>query len=207
LRQALALAADHLSLYQLTIEPGTAFEARYRQNEFTLPDDETASALYDATAEESALRGLHLYEVSNYARPGAESRHNLAYWRYQDFIGIGPGAHGRLKIGDRLIATRRHRAPEIWADRVEQHGHAAESEDIAPHDRAREALLMGLRLTEGIDAGHFQERTGIALADALDPDILSACLDENYLTLANGRLAATKAGRQRLNAVLERLVR
>jgi putative oxygen-independent coproporphyrinogen III oxidase len=207
LRRALALAADHLSLYQLTIEAGTAFEGRYRQKEFTLPGEDLANGLYDATAEEAALHDLHPYEVSNYARRGAESRHNLAYWRYQDFIGIGPGAHGRLTLGDRLVATRRHRAPEIWAERVEARGHAAEDEDIAPRDRAREALLMGLRLTEGIDAAHFLRRTGIALEEAVDGEILSACLEENYLTCAGGRLAATQAGRQRLDALLGRLVR
>jgi oxygen-independent coproporphyrinogen-3 oxidase len=207
LRQALALAADHLSLYQLTIEPGTAFEARYRHKEFSLPDADEAAALYDATAEESARYGLYPYEVSNYAQPGAESRHNLAYWRYQDFIGIGPGAHGRLSLNGRLIATKRHRVPEIWAERVERDGHAAEEDNIAPKDRAREALLMGLRLTEGIDAARFHERTGIALEEAIDPDILSACLEENYLIHDGRRLAATQEGRQRLNAVLERLIK
>ena len=125
LARALALAADHLSLYQLTIEPGTAYEALHRSGQIVLPTDEDSTALYDATGEAAAKFGLHAYEISNYAKPGAESRHNLAYWRYQDYAGIGPGAHGRVTIGENLIATRRHRAPEPWADRVEQNGHGS----------------------------------------------------------------------------------
>ena len=110
LRRALALAADHLSLYQLTIEPGTAYEAAFRRGEIVLPDADTAAALYEATAEIGQEFGLAPYEVSNYAAPGAESRHNLAYWRYQDYAGIGPGAHGRITLDGTLLATRRHRA-------------------------------------------------------------------------------------------------
>jgi len=207
LARALSLAADHLSLYQLTIEPGTAFEARHRKGEIVLPGEDLASDLYDATAEAAARHGLLHYEVSNYAAPGAESRHNLAYWRYGDYAGIGPGAHGRLSFGPRLLATRRHRAPEIWADRVEQNGHGStQEEEIAPKDRAREALLMGLRLAEGIDATAFAVRTGIALADAIDPFILAACIEEGYLRFAGGNLSATESGRRRLDALLPRLV-
>src|SRR5205085_12438426 len=161
LREALALAADHLSLYQLTIEPGTAFEARYRQGEIRLPDADIAAALYSATEEEAARFGLLPYEVSNYARPGAESRHNLVYWRYGDYAGIGPGAHGRITLDQRLVATRRHRAPEPWAELVEQHGHGCTGDDwLGPVERGREMLMMGLRLAEGIDMARFQARTG-----------------------------------------------
>ena len=109
-------------------------------------DDDAAAALYDATAEEAANFGLLAYEVSNYARPGSESRHNLAYWRYGDYAGIGPGAHGRVSLDGNLLATRRHRAPEPWAELVERQGHGSTTEEIvAPRDRAREMLLMGLR--------------------------------------------------------------
>ena len=125
LDQALTLCADHLSLYQLTIEPGTGFEALHRRGELVLPDDELAAELYVATADACAGHGLLPYEVSNLARTGAESRHNLAYWRYADYAGIGPGAHGRVTLGVELVATRRHRAPEPWADRVERHGHGS----------------------------------------------------------------------------------
>ncbi len=207
LAQALDLAADHLSLYQLTIEPGTAFEARHRRGEIVLPDEDLAAALYDATKEAALSHGLHQYEVSNYARPGAESRHNLAYWRYRDYAGIGPGAHGRLSFDTRLVATRRHRAPEIWAERVERDGHGStEEEDITPRNRAREALLMGLRLAEGIKTDAFRSRTGLTLEEAVDESILTACMEASYLALANGVLCATEEGRRRLDAILPRLV-
>jgi oxygen-independent coproporphyrinogen-3 oxidase len=208
LRTALALAADHLSLYQLTIEPGTAFEALHRRGELVLPDGDAAAALYEATAEEAARFGLLPYEVSNYARPGAESRHNLAYWRYQDYAGIGPGAHGRVTLDGALLATRRHRAPEPWAERVERQGHGtAGQEAVVPPDRAREMLLMGLRLTEGVDAARFAARTGMVLDDALDGDIRRQALEEGYLTWDGSALAATAAGRLRLDALLPALLR
>ena len=207
LRAALALAHDHLSLYQLTIEPGTAFEALHRRGEIVLPDDDTGAALYDATAEEAARFGLLPYEVSNYARPGSESRHNLTYWRYADYAGIGPGAHGRVSVGDTLLATRRHRAPEPWAERVERDGHGTTDETPVNRDeRAREMLLMGLRLTEGIDEARFAARTGRALADATDADTLARAIDAGYLERGGGRLRATMEGRKRLDSLLAALV-
>ena len=208
LAQALDLAADHLSLYQLTIEPGTAFEALHRRGEVVLPDEETAARLYEATAEEAARFGLLPYEVSNYAKPGSESRHNLVYWRYGDYAGIGPGAHGRLSLDGRLIATRRHRAPEVWAERVEAHGHGSgEDLPVTPEERAREMLLMGLRLSEGVSAARFQARTGMALADAIDPDIRAAAVEAGYLVDEGDRLRATPEGRLRLDALLGALLR
>jgi putative oxygen-independent coproporphyrinogen III oxidase len=208
LARALDLAADHLSLYQLTIEPGTAFEALHRRGEIVLPDADTAALLYEATAEEAGRFGLLPYEVSNYAKPGSESRHNLAYWRYGDYAGIGPGAHGRLSLGDRLLATRRHRAPEIWAQRVEAIGHGS-SEDVAvtPEERAREMLLMGLRLSEGISAARFVARTGIALEDAIEPDIFVRAVEAGYLVREDDAFRATREGRLRLDALLGALVR
>jgi len=206
-RQALALASDHLSLYQLTIEPGTQFEALHRRGDIVLPDDDTAAALYDATAEEAGTFGLLPYEVSNYARPGCESRHNLQYWRYGDYAGIGPGAHGRITLGQALVATRRHRAPEPWAERVERDGHGSTDEmPVAPQERAREMLLMGLRLSEGIDAARFAARTGMALAEAIDADTLARAIDAGYLEHGNGRLRATADGRKRLDSLLAALV-
>jgi putative oxygen-independent coproporphyrinogen III oxidase len=207
LRRALALAADHLSLYQLTIEPGTAFEALHRNGTLVLPDEDLAAALYDATGEEAAAAGLNAYEISNYAAEGAESRHNLAYWRYDDYAGIGPGAHGRVSAGGALLATRRHRAPEIWAERVARNGHGTTHEaPVPPAERAREALLMGLRLAEGIDSTHFAARTGVALTDAIDSDIAAACEEAGYLRLTQTHLIATDSGRRRLDALLPRLV-
>lgn len=207
LHRALDLAADHLSLYQLTIEPGTAFEARHRRGEIVLPDGDDAAALYVATAEAAARHGLAQYEVSNYAAPGAESRHNLAYWRYGDYAGIGPGAHGRVTIGDRLLATRRHRAPEPWADRVEHQGHGSTAEEvIAPADRAREMLLMGLRLAEGIGEVQFARRTGVTMDAALDLDVLAMAVAEGYVTRNAGRVVATAEGRLRLDSLLAAMV-
>ena len=208
LRQALALAADHLSLYQLTIEPGTKFETMHRRGELVLPDEETGAALYEATAEEAARCGLSAYEVSNYARPGGESRHNLAYWRYADYAGIGPGAHGRLTLGSDLIATRRHRVPEAWAERVERDGHGVvEQASLQPHERAREMLLMGLRLSEGVHPARFAARTGMPLAGALDQSVLRQAIDEGYLEWHGGTLRTLPAGRLRLDALLAALVR
>jgi len=208
LRQALTLAADHLSLYQLTIEEGTKFATLYGRGEFTLPEEDLAARLYEATAEEAARFGLKSYEISNYARPGAESRHNLAYWRYQDYAGLGPGAHGRVTLGGELRATTRHRAPEAWMELVETQGHGTTAEEeIAPADRAREALLMGLRLAEGVSIPRFAARTGVALMDAIDPEILAACIEEGYLTLSDTIIAATEQGRHRLDALLPALLR
>jgi oxygen-independent coproporphyrinogen-3 oxidase len=208
LRQALSLAADHLSLYQLTIEEGTKFATLYGRGEFVLPEEELAARLYDATAEEGARFGLAPYEISNYARPGAESRHNLAYWRYQDYAGIGPGAHGRVSVGGGLLATSRHRAPEAWMERVQREGHGTTEEAaITPADQAREALLMGLRLAEGVSIPYFTARTGVALEDAVEADMLAACIEEGYLTLTPERITATAQGRHRLDALLPALLR
>ncbi|MBU6448922.1 MAG: coproporphyrinogen III oxidase [Rhodospirillales bacterium] len=208
LRRALGLAADHLSLYQLTIEDGTKFATLHARGEFVLPDEDEAEALYDITAEEAARYGLQRYEVSNYAKPGGESRHNLTYWRYGDYAGIGPGAHGRVSLGGKLLATTRHRAPEIWMERVAAHGHGTTlEEEIPAGDRAREALIMGLRLREGISASYFAARTGMALIDAVEPDILEECIVEGYLTFSGERLAATAQGTKRLDALLPALCR
>jgi oxygen-independent coproporphyrinogen-3 oxidase len=182
LRESLALAADHLSLYQLTIEPGTAFATRHARGEIVLPEDDAAAVLYEATGAAAAEFGLQGYEVSNYARPGAESRHNLTYWRYGDYAGIGPGAHGRLTLNGGLHAVQRHRAPEAWAALVETVGHGTTAETaLMPEEKAREMLLMGLRLTEGVDAARFAARAGQSLAEALDPAVLAQALAEGYL--------------------------
>jgi oxygen-independent coproporphyrinogen-3 oxidase len=207
LRQALSIAADHLSLYQLTIEPATRFEALHRQSKIVLPDEDTAAALYDATGEECQRAGLTGYEISNYARPGEESRHNLAYWRYLDYAGIGPGAHGRVTVDGSLRATRRHRGPETWVERVERHGDGlTRDEPVSCGERAREALLMGLRLTEGIDFARFSERTGRAVLDSIDLDILNQSIAEDYIITTSDRLIVRREGRIRLNSLLAALI-
>jgi putative oxygen-independent coproporphyrinogen III oxidase len=207
LRRALELAADHLSLYQLTIEPGTKFEASHRRGEIVLPAETVATALYDATAEEASRFGLLQYEISNYARPGSESRHNLQYWRYGDYAGVGPGAHGRLSFDGHVFATRRHRAPEIWAEMVERDNHGM-TEQIAldRQSRAREMLLMGLRLMEGVSEDLFLARTGQSLASAIDTESYQNAAAEGYVSWHDGRLTATHEGRRRLDALLPYLV-
>jgi oxygen-independent coproporphyrinogen-3 oxidase len=208
LRTALALAHDHLSLYQLTIEPGTVFATRHARGEFALPDPDDAALLYEATAEEAARFGLAAYEVSNYARPGSESRHNLVYWRYGDYLGIGPGAHQRLLGGDGAMrATRRHRGPEEWAARVERDGHGtAASETLSPEERGREALLMGLRLAEGVEIARIERRAGRPWHAMVNAEALEACVHEGYVKRNAGRIAATEEGRMRLDALLPLLL-
>ena len=207
LERAVALAGDHLSLYQLTIEPGTAFATVAARGALALPEEELAGALYEATLARLAEAGLAAYEISNFARPGGESRHNLVYWRYGDYAGIGPGAHGRLTRGSGRSATRRYRAPETWLAAVERQGHGCEeSVDLSPEEQRREALMMGLRLAEGVERRRFHARTGSALEAALDLDRLPDLVAGGFVELDARGLRATPAGRQRLNAVLAALM-
>jgi len=204
---AVTLAGDHLSVYQLTIEPGTAFAAAAR-GDFTLPDDDLAGALYEATQTALDHAGLAAYEISNHARPGGESRHNLTYWRYGDYVGIGPGAHGRLTADGGKVATRQLRAPETWLAAVESGGHGRqESLRLAPGDQRREMLMMGLRLAEGVEHARFHAETGAEIEAALDTVRLDDLVDGGFVVLDERGLRATAAGRQRLNAILAVLVR
>ncbi|WP_421995681.1 radical SAM family heme chaperone HemW [Reyranella sp.] len=211
LERALALAGEHLSLYQLTIERGTRFFTDRARGAFVLPDEERSAAMFERTQERLSAAGLPAYEISNHARPGAACRHNLIYWRYQDYVGIGPGAHGRFaaqgasEAGKR--ATRRSSGPEAWLEAVERQGHGtAETVRIAGRDLVEEALMMGLRLAEGIDRETFAAATGSDPVAALDQRRLSALAEAGFIEVDACRLRATPAGRQRLNAVLERLV-
>jgi putative oxygen-independent coproporphyrinogen III oxidase len=207
LDRAIGLAGDHLSLYQLTIEAGTAFATAFARGDFALPDDEEAGALYEATQARLAAAGLAGYEISNHARPGGESRHNLTYWRYGDYAGIGPGAHGRLTLDGRKFATRQRRAPETWLAAVERHGHGGEERLLlAPKERRQEMLMMGLRLAEGVDRARFAAETGGAIETALDAQALADLAEGGFVVLDQQGLRATAAGRQRLNAVLAALL-
>ena len=207
LAEALSLAGTHLSLYQLTIEPGTAFHTEHRLGRLTLPDEDTAARLYAVANEVLEAAGLPAYEVSNHARPGDESRHNLTYWRYGDYVGLGPGAHGRLTLDGEKRATRQRRLPEAWLAAVEADGHATEA-DAALDARARleELLMMGLRLTEGVSRARIRAESGLELQDALDPSALERLADAGFVTLDAGRLRATREGRLRLDAVLAALL-
>jgi putative oxygen-independent coproporphyrinogen III oxidase len=203
LTRALALGTGHLSLYQLTIEPGTRFETMVRKGDFTPLDDDAAADLFDLTRARTAAAGLPAYEISNHARPGEESRHNLAYWRYQDYCGIGPGAHGR-RGG---LATVRHRKPENWLAAVAQQGDGiAEARPLGQREQAAEAMLMGLRLNEGVDLAELSGRLGVPAPELCDEAKL-AFYETKGLTWRRGaRIGVSEAGMPLLDALLAELV-
>jgi putative oxygen-independent coproporphyrinogen III oxidase len=200
LKRAIAEAAEHLSLYQLTIEQDTPFAALRAAGKLTIPDEDCARQFYDMTQEICAGAGLPAYEVSNHARPGAECRHNLVYWRMQEYAGIGPGAHGRLDIDSRRHATATEKRPEAWLMRVESLGHGLVTDDIlAREEIADEFLLMGLRLVEGIDPRGYVRIAG----RGLDPRRLATLNQEGAVEItSDGRLRVTPAGFPVLDAVV-----
>jgi putative oxygen-independent coproporphyrinogen III oxidase len=203
LAQAMALGTSHLSLYQLTIEPGTRFETMLRKGDFTPLDDDTCADLFTLTREQTAEAGLPAYEISNHARLGEESRHNLTYWRYQDYVGIGPGAHGR-RGGS---ATVRHKKPENWLSAVAANGHGiAESRVLGTREQAAEAMLMGLRLREGIDLAAMATRFGLAPAALLDPAKAELYRQQGLVWQDGTRVGVTEAGMPLLDALLGELV-
>ena len=207
LERALKLAGEHLSLYQLTIERGTRFFTDHAKGLLTLPDEDDSAAMFELTQKRLGEAGLAAYEISNHARPGAACRHNLIYWRYQDYVGIGPGAHGRFAEGEAKRATRRASGPEAWLAAVERDGHGtAETSLVTGHDRVEEALMMGLRLAEGIDRRQFASVAGADPVEALGEAKLAPLVRAGFLETDATHLRATAAGRQRLNAILERLI-
>ncbi|WP_085809364.1 radical SAM family heme chaperone HemW [Sphingomonas sp. TZW2008] len=202
LRRAIGLGTEHLSLYQLTIEPGTRFFTEAAAGRLTIPDEDTAATLFETTRAITAAAGLPAYEISNHAKPGAESRHNLTYWRYRDYAGIGPGAHGR-RIG---VATTRRRKPENWLAAVARNGHGTEAEEpLAPQTRASEALLMGLRLREGVDLRRVAALGETNIAGVIDEAAI-ARLPE-LIVREGDRLRITEAGMLLLDAILPEVVR
>lgn len=207
LERALTLAGEHLSLYQLTIERGTRFFTDHARGTFVLPDEEASAAMFEHTQARLEQAGLPAYEISNHARPGAACRHNLIYWRYQDYVGIGPGAHGRFAEGSAKKATRRSSGPEAWLEAVERTGHGtAETSTVEGQDLVEEALMMGLRLADGIDRATFASVTGVDPVAAIDAARLEPLVRAGFLEVDATHLRATSEGRQRLNALLERLV-
>jgi oxygen-independent coproporphyrinogen-3 oxidase len=203
LQQALALGTAHLSLYQLTIEPQTPYALLYEQGKLAIPGEDLAAGLYETTQELTQNAGLPAYEISNHARPGQESRHNLIYWRYGDYAGVGPGAHGRLSLADGRFATAAIRLPERWIDTVRRQGHGFD-EMVAVYDgdAAREHLLMNLRLSEGVDLAAYELRWGTR------PDAarIAALAQQGFLQMDGDTLAATPAGRLLLNRVIAELL-
>ncbi|WP_265530114.1 radical SAM family heme chaperone HemW [Sphingomicrobium marinum] len=195
LGRALSLGTEHLSLYQLTIEPGTRFETMVRKGDFTPLDEDMAARLFEITQEMTETAGLPAYEISNHARPGAESRHNLIYWRYQEYAGIGPGAHGR-RLGQR---TMRHRKPENFLKAVERNAHGlVEEAALTREEAANEALVMGLRLAEGIDVAALEKRFG----QIVDHDRVRRLIGQRLLDQQGTRLRLTGRGRLLLDAIL-----
>ena len=204
LDRALGFGTEHLSLYQLTIEPGTRFATLAAKGALTLPDEDLAADLWETTQARTAAAGLPLYEVSNHARPGAESRHNLTYWRYRDYAGVGPGAHGRREG----IATFRRKKPENWLAQVSRNGHGAESEvALAPAERVTEALVMGLRMREGIDLARVAALGGTTIDQVVDLKAVERLATQGLVAHDRDRLALTPAGMPLLDAVLREVAR
>lgn len=208
LADALGLAGGHLSCYQLTIEEGTPFHAMHAAGRLELPGPEEALGLFRDAEEILAGRGLLRYEVSNHARPGEEARHNLACWHYRDYVGVGPGAHGRIAREGHVLALRQVRDPAAWLRAVETRDSGAEEEaPLAPAEAAREMALMGLRLAEGLDEDGLARRTGVPFADAVRADALARAETEGLCERAGGRLRATAKGIPVLDALVRELVR
>ena len=208
LNEALDLAVGHLSVYQLTIEQGTPFYVQYQRGEFRIPDQELAADLYDVTQDILEARGLPAYEVSNHAREGEASRHNLIYWRYGDYAGIGPGAHGRLTLPDGKVATRAHRAPDIWLKQVAEQGHGwHQPEAISRSQRVLEALMMGLRLHEGVPLQRLRDEYNGDPFDVIERKKLQTLIDEGLMIDDKETLRTTPQGLKRLNGVLGYLLR
>jgi len=208
LREGLGIANGHISLYQLTIEPGTQFYTLHQRGDLVVPGEDLATELYEITQEETERAGYRCYEVSNHARPGQESRHNLVYWRYGDYLGIGPGAHGREAVAGtdgtaKPMAVRRHRAPNIWLDRVEKHGHGTQEETgLEADERLLEMVMMGLRLNEIIPTARFERIIGKGPRDVLEQGRLETLIESGDLICDSAGLRATDQGRNRLNGVL-----
>lgn len=203
LERMLALGAEHLSLYQLTIEPGTRFATDVRLGALLPLDDDRAAELFTLTRDQAAAAGLPAYEISNHARPGCESRHNLAYWRYGDYLGIGPGAHGRVAG----VATVRHRKPENYLAAIARQGHGlAEERVLPPREQAAEALLMGLRLSEGIDLAALSHRFSLPQGALIDGRKLVLHAAGGLVRQEGPRLAVTEAGMPLLDALLPDLI-
>lgn len=203
LKEALSMAVDHLSLYQLTIEPGTAFGERFERGKLRgLPDDDRSGDMYEVTQEICGTAGLPAYEVSNHAKPGAESRHNLVYWRYGDYCGIGPGAHGRITLDGQRHATEAFWQPGKWLAGVEASEKVEDQSAIGGQDQADEYLMMGLRLTDGIDARRYKAMSG----GDLSANTLTRLEEIGMIVQDRHYIRATAGGRMVLNAVIKELL-
>ena len=211
LTEALREVADngitHLSLYQLTMEPGTAMHDAHVRGDFVLPDEDNAASLFELTQTLCAEAGFPGYEISNHARGDATCRHNLTYWRGGDYVGVGPGAHGRITTQGAARATRQIKAPAIWLRRVNETGHGTQEQELlSPDSRALELVMVGLRLAEGLDKARFARLAGKPLGNVIDPEAVTTLAADGYLVDNPTRLTATHKGRLALNAVLRELL-
>ena len=198
---------DHLSLYQLTMEPGTTMFNAHARGEIMLPSEEEAAALYDITQELCEKMGYPAYEVSNHAKGGAACGHNLTYWRGGDYAGIGPGSHGRLTMDGKTYAVRQVKAPALWLKRVAVNGHGTQEEELlAPEARAEELVIMGLRLSEGLDKARFARLAGRSLSEVISPTATERLISDGYLCQTSSYLTTTAKGRLALNTVLRELL-
>lgn len=207
LDEILKLDLDHLSLYQLTLEPGTPFYARAQRGDLVLPDADTSAAMFEHTQTACAAAGLPAYEISNHAADSEASRHNLAYWEYADYLGIGPGAHGRVTLGGAKHATVGHRAPKIYLEKVSAQGHALHApKKLSRPDMMQEMLMMGLRLTRGIPRTRIEQYADKRFSDIFPSEILQPFRKEKLIWVNNNAMGATPAGAMKLNALTKALV-
>ena len=207
LTAALEYTGDHISLYQLTIERGTAFFSLWRNGGLTMPDESISAGQFEQTQGILENAGLPAYEISNHAKPGHESQHNLNYWQYGDYVGIGPGAHGRIQHGNQKLAVRRIASPENWRQQVmvESHG-IQEKVQLTSAEIFEEMMLMGLRLRRGIDLASLQDKTQQPLFNQINENALANLISAGFMKKTPYQLKATRAGRQRLNAIMATLL-
>ena len=207
LTEALTMAVGHLSLYQLTIEQGTAFHTAHRKGRIILPGEDLSADMYDLTQQICQAHGLPSYEISNHASKNQESRHNLAYWTYADYIGIGPGAHGRLTVEGHLYGFSQYRSPEKWLTNVSKQSHGTDQKDrLNAQMKAEEMIMMGLRLTRGIDLKYFKKRVGHDIENFINPEYLQRLFELDYMEMAEGHLRATPLGMPLLNGLLAQIL-
>ena len=203
LSRALSFGTGHLSLYQLTIEPGTRFETLVRKGDLIPADDDHAADLFALTQDVTAGAGLPAYEISNHAKPGQQSQHNISYWKYRDYAGIGPGAHGRRQH----MATERHKKPENYLAAVQRNQHGLKVEQrLSPETRAAEALMMGLRLAEGIDLDKLESKTGLSQEQLIDTRELASLIELGFVSQSGNQLLVKPKGMPLLDAILPRLI-
>ena len=207
LKQALDMSVGHLSLYQLTIERGTAFYQAHNKGTIILPDEGTSADMYELTGQICGDHKIPAYEISNHAIAGEESRHNLTYWQYEDYIGVGPGAHGRLTIGGDLYALNQHRSPEKWLKMVVKDGHATDGKDsLSSQSKAEEMIMMGLRLNSGVSLTEFENRIGQKIDDFIDQTYFQRLLELDYMERDDHHMRATSRGLPLLNGLLQRIL-